>query len=152
MYRKTGNPKIFPILHWHCNIIMYFETNGLMPLLLDHALKVFTSLIVRLVWHEIYQFLTEICCIIIIKHWKKKRNSFESIALKSCPCQSIWLPISICLELSASFAMLGSLTSYVSDQVLLMRGYSTKCKYSMPNFFILLLYDSAPFQISWYMY
>ena len=49
-----------------------------------------------------------------------------------------WLPISICLDLSTSFAILESLTSYVSVLMLLMRCYSLKRTYSIPKFSIFI--------------
>ena len=47
-----------------------------------------------------------------------------------------WLPISICLDMSASYAIFEPLTSYVSVLTLLMRGYSLKCTYCI-NFLYL---------------
>ena len=58
----------------------------------------------------------------------------KSVALSIYPCRHIRLPISICLDLSASFAMIGSLASSVFVLMLLMRGYFLKCAYSIPKF------------------
>ena len=73
----------------------------------------------------------------ILKHWKYGK-ALKSNALSSGPWRRIWLPVSICLDLSASFAIFEYLTSYVSVLVLLMRGYSLKCTYSIPKFSIFI--------------
>ena len=61
-----------------------------------------------------------------LKHWKYGKVS-KSTALSICPCRRIWLPISICLDLSASFTMFKSWNSYGLVLMQLMRGYSLKC-------------------------
>ena len=53
-------------------------------------------------------------------------KGIENIALVpgSCPRCQIWLPISISVDLSASFAMFGARTPYVLVLILLMTCYS----------------------------
>ena len=62
-----------------------------------------------------------------LKFWNVKYGkALKSNALSSGPWCQIWLPISICLDLSASSAIFECLTSYVSVLMLLMRGFSLK--------------------------
>ena len=80
-------------------VILYFETTGSIPLLVEHwSPRVFTSPVVRLVWHEIYQTMFYINFLHyfakILKDWKYGK-ALKSNALSSGPCRRIWLPISI---------------------------------------------------------
>ena len=63
------------------------------------------------------------------------RKASKSIALTSCLCSLVWLPIPIYLDLSESFAMFGLLSSCFSVVMLLIRGYSFKYTYITPKVF-----------------
>ena len=68
--------------------------------------RIFISPVVRLVWHETAFH----SCICSNSKALKNGKASKSIALISCSGRRIWLPFSICLDLSASFAMFGSWT------------------------------------------
>ena len=67
-----------------------------------------------------------------------RTNCHISLYLVVVPAIGFGFPFSIRLDLSASFVIFESLTSYVSFLMLLMRGYSLKCTYNIPKFSIFL--------------
>ena len=121
---------------------MYFETTGSIPLFVDHVPRVFTSPVSALSdMTFITQIFTDIFCIchysikLLKKNKTKNKKAPIIFALNSFPSCRIRLPISICLDLSVSFSMFGSLTAYVLVLMLLMKGYAMKCTYSIPKIF-----------------